>query len=437
MNTVKKGDAFENLCFQMISSALERKKFGLIPEYCTVSLRKGYYSNDRQSNIIFDISIEVWPPNADRFTLLYLIECKDYSTKPVPVDDVEEFYAKVTQVSGLNTKGIFITSNTFQKGAHTFARSKGIMLIEVNENITYNIVLHKANRYFQHQYESRMKNDGSPSIARIEAEFSKQKLQRRIEKEILSAFVNHVRLNLSKIQNQKIPILSSENIEEITVQLIHFFDSNIIQYHRNFPMDRFKQFLSGAFDLSIIEHDFLKPDAKERKIKSSCSFIDKCIRIDKSLRNTANYNFVLAHELGHFFLHNKLQIDQDAYEQLDDTEYNFILGRYVLQNERNWIEWQANQFAASLIMPQQPIILRLHKAQEKIGLKPGRPLYVDHQACNQNTFHRVTGELAFFFQTTKTNVIYRLNSFGLINESNDFRSLGQILAKILNVYTDN
>lgn len=54
-----------------------------------------------------------------------MIECKDYS-KPVPVDDVEEFSAKLSQCFGKNVKGLIISSNTLQKGALKLALSHGI-----------------------------------------------------------------------------------------------------------------------------------------------------------------------------------------------------------------------------------------------------------------------------------------------------------------------
>ena len=430
MNTVRKGDKFEKLCFNVISTSLAKEEFGIIPNHCKVFTKKGYYSFDRKSDIIFDLSIEVWPPEADRFSLLYIIECKDYSTKPVPVDDVEEFYAKVIQVSGLNVKGVFITSNTFQKGAYTFAKSKRIMLIEVNENITYNIILYKSNGYSQYQSELRLNNDKNARDRRIEVE--SQKIRRQLDKVIISAFVRHVKNELPQIQRRNPPVLSSEYIEEITIQLIEFIDSNIIRCHRYFPMNEYARILKKSFDLNIIDYDFSETDTNGNQIISSCSFIDKCIRIDRSLRNTARYNFMLAHEIGHYFLHNKLQIDQHSYDQFNDSVYNFKLGRFLLLNDKNWIEWQANQFAASLLMPTDSILFRFNKAQEKFGLKPGPPLYIDDQSCNQETLHKISGELAQFYQTTKTSVIYRLNSLGLINEKYSLRSLAQILDEILN-----
>ncbi len=433
MNTVKKGNEFENLCFNIISNALQKDELGIIPRYCRVFQKKGYYSNDRQSNIIFDLSIELWLPEANTFSLLYIIECKDYST-PVPVNDLEEFYTKVRQVSGLNIKGVFITSNTFQKGAYTFAQSGKMMLIEINENITYNIVLYKAQRYNQNLSESRMIVDGTNEIPVYNSEISRQKNIRLLDKILISTFVKHVKNNMPNIKKKKIPILSTENIEEITYQLISLFDSNILRFKRNLSIDKYEKYLNRVYDLSIIDYDFSETDIDGNKIKSSCSFVEKCIKIDKSLRKTRNYKFIVAHEIGHFFLHNKLQIDQHSYDQLKDSEYNFALDRYILLNDKNWIEWQANQFASSIIMSKNSIENRFFEAQDKNGLKPGNPLYVDDQPCNQETFHKIIAELSIFFQTTKTSIIYRLNGLGYINEQYNVRSVGQILNEMFDIY---
>ena len=73
-------------------------------EYSKIFRKKGYFSKDREKDIIFDVSIEVTIPGQDCFSLLFLIECKNYSHS-VPVDDVEEFFAKIQQVSGANAKG--------------------------------------------------------------------------------------------------------------------------------------------------------------------------------------------------------------------------------------------------------------------------------------------------------------------------------------------
>ena len=49
----------------------------------------------------------------------------------VPVDDVEEFHAKIQQIGEDNTKGTFVTSGALQRGALAYAKSKGIGVIRL------------------------------------------------------------------------------------------------------------------------------------------------------------------------------------------------------------------------------------------------------------------------------------------------------------------
>jgi hypothetical protein len=80
------------------------------------------------SEIITDISIETRIANADNYSLLTVIECKDYKGT-VPVNDIEEFCSKVEQIAGVNVKAIFVTSSALQIGTLNFAKSKGIGVI--------------------------------------------------------------------------------------------------------------------------------------------------------------------------------------------------------------------------------------------------------------------------------------------------------------------
>jgi hypothetical protein len=130
MDTRKKGDAFEQKVFNAIKEELSGEKLGLSPTTCQLYQKKSYYSRDRASGIIVDISIEVWLPNAEKWSILWVCECKDYSS-PVPVNDLEEFKAKLNQIAGVNIKGVFATSCALQKSALSYARSNGIGIIRM------------------------------------------------------------------------------------------------------------------------------------------------------------------------------------------------------------------------------------------------------------------------------------------------------------------
>lgn len=113
MNSTALGDRLEEQVFEFFKGEVEKGTFLFVPQCCQVFRKKGYYSAKRQSNIIFDVSIEARLPGADEYSFLVLIECKNYSHS-VPVDDLEEFNSKVEQVSG--GKGILVSTAELQRG---------------------------------------------------------------------------------------------------------------------------------------------------------------------------------------------------------------------------------------------------------------------------------------------------------------------------------
>ena len=130
MDPVAKGNSFEDIVFLAMKEELKNDCLGLSSSCCKVFQKKAYFSRDRRSNIVVDISIEVWIPGAKEYSLLWVCECKDY-VHPVRVDDVEEFKAKLDQIAGKNIKGVFATRSAMQKGALTYAQSNGIGVVRI------------------------------------------------------------------------------------------------------------------------------------------------------------------------------------------------------------------------------------------------------------------------------------------------------------------
>ncbi len=95
-----------------------------------VFLHKGYYSRDRKSDIVVDLAIEVMLPGASSWSILWIWECKDHE-HPVPVGDVEEFWAKLQQIGGVNVKGGIATTSALQPEALAYARAKGIAVVRI------------------------------------------------------------------------------------------------------------------------------------------------------------------------------------------------------------------------------------------------------------------------------------------------------------------
>ncbi|GIA23454.1 restriction endonuclease [Vibrio cholerae] len=141
MNTVKLGDKLEDEVFEIFNKELESGKLGISADYAKVFKKKGYYSRDREKNIIVDISIELWPPGSNNYSLLIVIECKSLG-KSVPVDDIEEFKAKLDQIGGKNTKGIVVARNSFQDGSQKYAKNQGIGLARAMPNNQVSWLMH-------------------------------------------------------------------------------------------------------------------------------------------------------------------------------------------------------------------------------------------------------------------------------------------------------
>lgn len=122
-----KGTQYENAVADAIEVDLARGDYGLDPAFAKVRRKPSYFSRDRNKDIVFDVSIEVSRRGATAPYWVWVLECKNY-THRVPVDDVEEFHAKLSQIGADRTKGTMITPVGFDSGAVEFAKSKGIGL---------------------------------------------------------------------------------------------------------------------------------------------------------------------------------------------------------------------------------------------------------------------------------------------------------------------
>src|SRR5687768_2166293 len=124
LSTTRKGDALERIIRDLLQTEIEADRFYLKKDQCRIFWQKGYFSKDRGSKIVFDVAIEVYLPGTEEYSLLVLIECKNYGHR-VPVNDAEEFFSKVQQVAAANCKAIIASTAAFQHGTVEYAKSKG------------------------------------------------------------------------------------------------------------------------------------------------------------------------------------------------------------------------------------------------------------------------------------------------------------------------
>lgn len=132
-STKAKGEKFERKVARRLRQEFRAGRFGSGLMHTRILTKPEFHSRDRGANIVFDLAAEFrLGPSGDAFFTI-VIECKDYAGT-IPVDDLEEFKAKLDQCFGKNVKGMFATSAALQSGALNYARSQGICVVRMIDN---------------------------------------------------------------------------------------------------------------------------------------------------------------------------------------------------------------------------------------------------------------------------------------------------------------
>lgn len=144
------------------------------------------------------------------------------------------------------------------------------------------------------------------------------------------------------------------------------------------------------------------------------------IYVDQSLKSDdPRWAFTLAHEIGHLVLHRKVKIVTVHYASFSDTIRQI---RASLMKEDwgpiEWIEWQANGFAAALLMPRKSVRTAFWRVMDEIGMRRGAGhLYVDNQPTNQLALQQIKSALVTIFWVSPSALEIRLKELALIQDA--------------------
>ncbi len=301
---------------------------------------------------------------------------------------MDEFAGKVDQIAdgGFNVKGVFISGSSFQQGALEVAKNLGFMVIELNELNQLDIKFHKKEK-------------------------GKNKSQRFLEAdEKVYQFFKKI---FDPSQNQSIPVLSKKNIAKRANEVLNDFNPQILERGHKLSIDKLIDYFTLKHNITF--KTIPNITANESDLLGYFDLNDKEININEKLEWEGNRKaFVIAHEIGHFILHKDIQVTQDYYDSFSDSEFDFRTNKYTLNNFKNWIEWQANYFAACLLMPELPLRYHLIKFQTRAGISKQGRIYLDRQPVNWRDYYAIINYLSDHFNTTNTSLIYRLEEFNII-----------------------
>lgn len=417
MNTTKKGNTFENQIFETIRDLLNDGSLYVNAKTSKIFTKKAYFSKDRNSEIITDISIETFIDKSERYSLLTIIECKDLS-KPVPVDDLEEFDSKLRQLGEHNLKGILISKSGFQKSSLSFSKSKGIGLVNIKDNKEVEWVNYRKETT-QKQYDKIEIEEKLQSVNGLESNFFAYFNSKSfnyfpillIELGIIDSFQNKPKyFNLPYLEEKKICYIVDPFVKQ------GLYNNDALDF------EKACQYFTNELNVTFEFEQQLSREILGRIVLNPLK-----ININPKLKaERYRWRFTLAHEIGHLILH-KTYLEKYVSENVDKEE-NITLNfaESVQFNKR--LEIQANLFASELLMPITLLLNYVKNYFEEENINEGY-LFLDHQPCNKALVYNFLRILQLKFDVSIEVARIRLINLKLLHDTTD-NSIGSILKNI-------
>ncbi|MBW3126947.1 ImmA/IrrE family metallo-endopeptidase [Hymenobacter profundi] len=279
------------------------------------------------------------------------------------------------------------------------------MLVGVNTSNQYNIILY-----------NKLKTDQSIQFFNKNVVHLDQG-EKYLEKEIDTTLIKALQ-KVSNIENN-IKNYSKKDIELIANEVLNHIDTGILKGERILSIEDLVKYTNRILGLKVKNTD-------NTSIFGCFDVNNQTIHVNHNLYKEKRYKFVLAHEIGHCLIHDGALIESQLINTLPDSEYNFRTNKHSLQNEKQWIEWQANYFAACLTMPKAPLMAMLLQYQGRFDAREGN-LYVDDQPNNIKIFVKIINSMSIRLELSKTSIINRLRELGKFTDNSRTKPIGQIM----------
>jgi Zn-dependent peptidase ImmA (M78 family) len=285
-----------------------------------------------------------------------------------------------------------------------------MMVVQGDSSENFKIILHKRSGVIENKIQI-LKDSINISLIDngIEA------LEKIVDKQFLNTLIQS-KLNVGF----GIDLLSKKDIQQIAEDELNKISENILINGESLNLISLTKYFNEEYGLEIrtLPHG--------NNYLGSCDVENNIICINKSIQGTPRHLFVLCHEFGHYILHQNLTINQITYDSFSDSEINFATGKHSLINPRHWIEWQANCFAVSFLLPGPSVVARLYYYQNLKNLKKD-PIYFNDTIGNRKMVYDLVDRLANYFSVSKTTIIYRLTELNHFKDNSRVKSVGQLI----------
>ncbi len=223
---------------------------------------------------------------------------------------------------------------------------------------------------------------------------------------------------------------------------MNFFDDKCCKFPKFTPLHVICDRLKNEFGVIFAFEADLGNSPKGYKYRGRFHIPSTTVLIDKSLpMGSPRFNFTLAHEIAHFVLHRKIEfsvVKGEEEKQISDTNRHLILDQIQSDSPRDWLEWQANKFASSILLPRFTVPMAVENKQRELGVRRVGTIFHDNQPDNRIAYHQTIEHLVGIFITSKSAIRLRLRELNILVETvpveipsnQDFSPIGNVLKDI-------
>ena len=412
LNTTAKGDAFEKRVYDIISNLLNQNEFPANCRYSVVHHKHKLRSKETGKDIIFDLVVETTMPNSTNSSVIYIIECKDYK-RAVSADRVRNLAHQMGEVGA--HKGFIFSTSGFQSGVYEIAKARHIGLVKVSENDILNWILYKSEFNKRHNIVSDIKNyvlsDNPQNIRYNFAAISGNS----VYVDIVSFLESEMELNIPRKRSVK--FLPDDKI----VDTIYDYTPLTRSTHKRVTNKQLLSIIKGL-GFQYRQSEYITG------IAGNIDFVNHTITISsKVVEGSPHWRFAIAHEIGHIILHSMVLRLSDVSEIKENARNEWVSKFSKHDIER--IEYQANLFAVSLLMPKTEFVEVYSMYHKQYGLRKFPHLYLDSQPCNIQMCNAVFSYIAKHFGVSIEFVKHYMANNNLLTIKDSTVSTYELLRK--------
>lgn len=201
--------------------------------------------------------------------------------------------------------------------------------------------------------------------------------------------------------SRSVPFLEKEVIEGEVLALLN-------QFGYTEPPIPYETIIERDLEL-VLDVDDLRNTLGYSDVLGATYVSDRKVVIDSRLENDPRFPFTCAHEIGHWVLHRQYFEDDPNQLLLFEIKRPSVVCRK--SQEKEPIEWQADYFAANLLMPRRLFCASFQELCCKYALNQDRSLW---EIRDEVRFSSVISDITNIFGTSKDSARVRVEELDLV-----------------------